>query len=510
MPGPSSDIVVIGAGPNGIACAARLAAAGRRVTLLEGEAEAGGGARPLGEIAPGYRAPSLAHLVWQIDPRVEAGMNLARQGLQWASGDLPTTVLSPGGPLTLRGAATAGPDAAAWAALHGRLSRLAAALEPFRRMAPPRLGRKGNAWGRLGRNIWGLRRLGTDDFRELLRLVLINVHDVAQDELTDPRLRAALCFDATLGAWAGPRSPNTLILYLDRLAGQIAGRPATLGLPKGGVAALSAAMAASARAAGVTLRTGARVARLALEGDRVAGVVLEGGEEIRVPLVVSAIGPKPTLLSLLGPRHLDAGLVTRLRHQKARGGAAKLHLALSGLPDFGTDPKARLLLAGDEHVIESAFNPVKYGELPEAPVMEIVLPSAFEEGHAPAGHHVLSATVQYAPHAPRMGEEEARRAMLDACLRRLETAAPGIGRLVAGAELLMPYDIERRFGMAGGNWHHGELSVEQMLFLRPLPELARYATPVPGLWLTGAGTHPGGMSGASGWNTAEAILEAAA
>lgn len=510
MPGPSSDVIVIGAGPNGMACAARLAAAGRRVTLLEAEAEAGGGARPLGEIAPGYRAGALAHLVWQIDPRVEAGMDLSRHGLQWAAADLPTTVLSPRGPLTVRGALAEGPDAAAWAALHGRLSRLAAALEPFRRMAPPRLSRKGNAWGRLGRNIWGLRRLGTRDFRELLRLLLINAHDVAQDELTDPRLRAALCFDATLGAWAGPRSPNTLILWLDRLAGQIGGRAGVLGLPRGGVAGLSAAMIASARAAGVSLRTNARVTRIEVANDRVIGVMLDGGEVIRASRVVSAIGPKPTLLSLLGPQHLDAGLVTRLRHQKSRGGAARLHLALSGQPDFGTDARARLLLAEDEHVIESAFNPVKYGEVPDAPVMEVILPSLFEEGYAPAGHHVLSATVQFAPHAPKDGDEGARKAMLDACLRRLEAVAPGIGKLIVKADLMMPFDIERRFGMAGGNWHHGELSVEQMLFLRPLPELARYATPVSGLWLTGAGTHPGGMSGASGWNTAGAILEAAA
>lgn len=508
MPGPSCDVLVIGAGPNGLACATRLAQKGRRVTVVEAEAQAGGGARALPDLAPGFRSPALAHLVRHIDPRVEAAMDLPRHGLHWAASDVPTTVLSPLGPLRVQGGLAPGPDGAAWQALHRRLMAQATALAPFRQMAPPRLAARGNAWGRLARHVLGLRALGAAEFRALLRMLLINVHDVAQDELTDPRLRALLCHDATLGAWAGPRSPNTLILYLNRLAGQIAGRPAALGLPCGGLPALAAAMSRAAAAAGVTIRTGARVGRIDIAADRADGVTLTSGEMLSARHVVSAIGPKPTLLSLVGPRHLDAGMTARLAHQKSRGGAAKLHLALSALPDFGCDPKARLILAEDEHAVETAFNPMKYGEIPAAPVMEILLPSAFEAGHAPEGGHVLSAIVQFAPHAPKAGEDAARAALLTACLARLERAAPGIGRLILAAELRMPYDIEREFGMAGGNWHHGELSVEQMLFLRPIPQLSRYATPIAGLWLTGAGTHPGGMSGAAGWNTADALLEA--
>ncbi|WP_112310085.1 phytoene desaturase family protein [Pseudogemmobacter bohemicus] len=513
MPGPSFDrtssdrsVIVIGAGPNGLACAHRLASKGRKVTLIEAEAHPGGGARALPDLAPGL-TPSLAHLVWQLDPRVEAAMDLARHGLAWEATDIPTTVIGREGNLVIRGALTDGPDAAAWKELHQRLMSFAAALEPFRRMAPPRLQAAGNSWGRLAKNLIGIRALGTRDFRELLRVILINAHDVAQDELSDPRLRAALCFDAVLGAWAGPRSPNTLILLLDRLAGEIAGRKGALALPKGGMPALARAMANAATAAGVSLRSNARVSRINIADDQVTGITLESGETLAAPLVISAIGPKATILSLAGAQHFDTGLVTALRHQKSRGGTAKLHLALSALPDFqGADPRARILLTRDEHEVETAFNPVKYGEVPARPVMEVVIPTAF----GGTGAHLLSANVQFAPHAPKAGEDAARAQMLAACMTRLEEAAPGIGALITKADLLMPYDIERQFGMAGGNWHHGELAVEQMLFNRPIAPLSRYATPLKGLWLTGAGTHPGGMSGAAGRNAADAVLEAKA
>ena len=189
---------------------------------------------------------------------------------------------------------------------------------------------------------------------------------------------------------------------------------------------------------------------------------------------------------------------------------AGLVLALTSLPDFrGADLMARLVIAPSSNAVESAFNPVKYGEVPGAPVMEILISSLHDPALAPPGHHVLSAIVQYAPHAPKLGEATARAQMLEACLAQLETYAPGIRTRVAHAELLMPYDIAARFGMQGGNWHHGELSVEQMLFLRPLAELAQYRTPIDGLWLAGAGSHPGGgISGAAGWNAAEALLKA--
>jgi phytoene dehydrogenase-like protein len=348
------------------------------------------------------------------------------------------------------------------------------------------------------------RAMGAADIRELGRILLTNVHDLLDDELSDPRLKGALAFDATLGGWLGPRSPNSVLPWLVRLSGRTAGVQGALGLPKGGMAALGTAMARAVEAQGVTLRCGARAARIIVEGERVAGVMLADGEEVRAPCVVSAIAPKTTLLSLVGPRHLDAGLTTSARHLKARGAAAKLTLALRALPDFrGADPKDRLVIAGSEHDVERAFNPVKYGRVPERPTMEIVIPTAHEA--AKDGLHRLSAIVQFAPHAPA-DRDAARAGMLAACMAELEAHAPGIGGLVETAELLMPHDIEDRYGLPGGQWHAGELSVEQMLFLRPLPGIAQYRGPVPGLWLASAGCHPGGgISGTPGWNAALAM-----
>ena len=502
---PSSDAIIIGGGTNGMACAFRLAQAGRRVTVIEAAATAGGGAATA-EIAPGYRVPALAHLVQALDPRVAAGMDLERHGLRLVATDIATTALGADAThRTVRGTTASGPDAAVWGVLLQRLGRYATALAPFRAMTPPSLAGKGNQWGKLARLALGLRAMGKADFREFLRLILINAADVAEDELSDPLLQGLLAFDATLGAWAGPRSPNTLILFLNRLA------MGPLAWPAGGPASVAQAMQAALVASGVDLRTGTAVARIEVTDHCATGVTLVSGETLTAPLIVSAIGPRTTFRDLVGPRALDTGFHTAAGHIRGRGAAAKLHLALTGVPDFrGADLRSRLVIAPSVNAIETAFNPGKYGRVPARPVMEIVIPSAHEPGWAPEGHHSLSAIVQFAPHAPH-DAGASRAEMLENTLQVLEDHAPGLRRLIAHAEMLMPSDIATRHGMDGGNWHGGaELSVEQMLFLRPLQAVAQYATPLPGLWLAGAGSHPGGgITGTPGWNAAQAILKGA-
>ncbi len=495
---PSFDTIIVGGGPNGLAAAFRLASKGGSVLMLEAAGVPGGG------------AAKLAHLSYNLDPRVEKAMRLGAHGFGWLTSDLATTVLSPDGRhLRLSGGQVSGDisaaDQKAWADLRARLLRFAGVLAPLNHMQPPRIATGvGNPILKLAMIGLRARMMGAADFRELGRILLTNVHDLLDDALTDPRLKGALAFEATLGGWLGPRSPNSVLPWLVRLSGQTGGVQGAIGLPRGGMAALGAAMAASAAAAGVTIRCNARVDRIIVEGERVAGVTLASGEDIRAARVVSAIAPKATLLNLIGPRHLDAGIVTRARHLKARGAAAKLHLTLRALPDFkGANPQDRLILAGSEHDVERAFNPVKYGHVPERPGLEIVIPTAHEP--RTGGGHQLSVIAQFAPHAPD-DRNAARDAMLAACLAQLETHAPGFGALVERTEILMPYDIEATFGLPGGQWHAGELSVEQMLFLRPLPGIAQYKGPVPGLWLASAGCHPGGgISGTPGWNAALAM-----
>jgi len=500
----ASDAIVIGGGTNGLACATRLAQSGRKVTLLESADHIGGGAVTT-EFAPGYRVSGLAHILHMLDPRVARGMALDKHGLTLIASNLSTTLLG-NDPLVMTGQRVSGlssTDQQAWDALSTKLTRFANALAPFRQMTPPRPARGvGNDLAKLARLGLNLRRMGQTDFREFLRMILINVADVLEDDLTDDRLMGLLAFDTMLGAWLGPRSPNSLILLLNRLSG------GALTLPRGGMGAVADAMAQSAQAAGVNIRTNANVARIEITTDRATGVALTNGETLTAGLIVSAINPRTTFENLVGPRGFDTGLLRQSRNIRSRGGAAKLHLALTGTPDFrGADLKSRLVIAPSVNAVENAFNPVKYNEVPAHPVMEIILPSAHEPGMAPQGHHSLSAVVQFAPHAPA-DPDRARSTMLANILTTLEDHAPGIGALIARSELLMPYDIAARYGMQGGNWHHGELAVEQMLFLRPFAGVSQYETPLPGLWLAGAGAHPGGgISGASGWNAAERIIK---
>ncbi len=512
----SYDMIVIGGGTNGLAAAGRLAKAGRKILVLEQSGVVGGGAQTR-EFAPGYRVSPVAHLLNMLDPRVERDLDLKRHGLAYAATSIPSTAVSATGDhlvlegaygATIKGTLTPA-DREAWATLRQRLMRYAAVLRPFKDMTPPRItSGAGNPLLKLAQHGLNIRRLGRDDLREFMRLLLINVADVLDDELTDDRLKGLLAFDTVLGANLGPRSPNSLILLLNRLAGEAAGEVGGLALPKGGMGAVATAMASAVQALGVEIRLNARVAQTTTENDRVAGITLVGGEELRARTIVSAINPKTTLLDLVGPRHLDTGFVRRTQNIRMRGTACKLHLALGGTPDFrGADLRSRLIIAPTIREVETAFNASKYGEFSERPVMEIVLPSAFEAGHAPAGCHVLSAIVQFAPYALKGGWETGRAVFRERIMAVLEAHAPGIGRLVTASELLTPQDLETQFGFVGGNWHHGELAVEQMLFLRPMIGAAQYETPIAGLFLASAGSHPGGgVSGAAGWNAAERIL----
>ena len=507
------DAVVIGAGHNGLTAAAVLVRAGRRVLVVEKGEELGGAAANY-EIAPGFQAPRYAHLLPAPPARLERELDLAAHGLTYARRDLPTLALAEDGnhaliddnrARLLSGAAH--PDAAAFAALRDRLVRFAGALAGKLLETPPRFERPD--WrelaglAKLGLDI---RRLGAADAREFLRVLLSNAYDVILDEMPDGPLAGAFALDAVMGGHTGPRSPGTVLALLYRLA-----QGGARHLPQGGMGAYCAALARAAEARGAEIRRRAPVSALAIENDRVTGLVLQGGERIVAPLILSSLDAQATL-RLAGVEHFDAEAVRRIRQLRCKGVTAKVNLALSALPAFtGVEPDAlagRLVLAPSVQAFESAFDAAKHGELPAQPPLEAVIPSLSDPSLAEDGH-VLSVVVQYAPYHLKGGWTEAARVRLGATvIERLEAFAPGLRRLVMAQDVLTPVDIERDTGAAGGHWHHGEMAVDQMLTLRPVNGLGRYALPVGGLYLCGAAAHPGGdVIGAAGRNAARQAMQ---
>ncbi|HEX9853404.1 MAG TPA: NAD(P)/FAD-dependent oxidoreductase [Woeseiaceae bacterium] len=503
------DAIVIGAGHNGLVCAALLGKAGRRVLVLEANEQVGGAAVTR-KFADGYSVSACAHLLYQLQPEVKKDLGLH---VALANDDMESIALSTDGQhVRYSGGRVQGvgdADSGSYLEFHRRMARFAALLKTYLNKPPPRLGTSDKkdlfTLARLGLD---LRMLGRKEMREFLRLIGMNIYDEVTERFESKLLKGALSLDAVLGTHLGPRSPNTIMTYLYRLAGN-AGRIAA---PAGGMGSVSEALAHAARSNGVTIRTGMPVERVIVDNGRVTGVRAKNGETFSSMTVVSNADPKTTILDLVGARHVETGFTRRINNIRMQGNAAKLHLALDGLPvvqglekkDFGS----RLLIAPDENYVELAFNPAKYGETSADPVLEITIPSFRDSTLAPTGKHVLSAIVQYAPYKLKKGwDSAAREAFTQAALRKITEYMPDIDGRITATELLTPVDIEREFHIGGGHWHHGELTLDQFLFVRPVAGAAQYAMPLDGLFLCGAGTHPGGgVSGAAGRNAARTIL----
>jgi phytoene dehydrogenase-like protein len=516
--GAKYDCVVIGGGHNGLVCANYLARGGRSVLVLEA-ADRVGGAAVTREFAPDFRVSACAHLLHLMPESMVRELSLGTHGLRLVAERMPTTALSGDGvPLLIDAANTAElharspADAVALPKYSALLQRLARALQPVFETVPPRLGT--DSWHdrfALARIGLRLRSLGRKDMRELLRIGGMCVQDLLDEHFEAPLLKGALGFDAVLGSNFGPRSPGSVFTLLYRMAAAGAAG-GSLASPAGGMGALSDALGKAAIDAGAVIRTGAPVERILVREDRAAGVVLQSGEQVLAGCVISNADPKTTFLGLLGSEYLDTGFVRRVKHLRARGLAAKLHLALDRLPQFaGLDASAlrgRMLVAPSLEYVESAFNHAKYGEFSAAPILEMTVPSVVDPTLAPSGKHVLSAVVQYVPYQLAAGGWEQEKGRLtNLIVDMLESHSPGLRESVLAAELLTPADIEREFRISGGHWHHGELALDQFLMTRPVPGAAQYATPLEGLFLCGAGAHPGGgVMGVAGRNAARRIL----
>ncbi len=503
------DAIVVGAGHNGLVCSALLAKAGKSVLLLEANKQVGGASitRPF---ATGYSVSAGAHLLYQLQPEVKKDLQL---NIKMATDDMSTIVLSTDGQhVRYCGDQVSGVrqnDVGKFAEFYQRMTRFSDLLRTAFSKPPPRLGTTNRkdllSLARLG---FDVRRLGKVEMREFLRLIGMNIHDELVERFESPLLKGGLGLDAVLGTHLGPRSPNTIMTYLYRLAGN-RGRIAS---PAGGMGSVSEALAHAAREASVTIRTNMPVQRIIVENGRATGVETEGGERFSSLTIVSNADPRQTIMKLVGARHVETRFTHRIENIRMRGNAAKLHLALDGLPtidglsrkDFGE----RLLIAPDEDYVERAFNPAKYGESSPSPVLEMTFPSFRDESLAPTGKHVMSAIVQYAPYDLKGGWTDAARDQFkQAAIKTIAQYAPDIEQRIVASELLTPVDIEREFHITGGHWHHGELTLDQLFFVRPVAGVAQYQMPLDGLYLCGAGTHPGGgVSGAAGRNAARVIL----
>lgn len=511
----SNDVIIIGGGHNGLVCATYLAKAGRKVTVLEANEQVGGAAATR-EFAPGFKA-SCAHLLYLLDDDISKDLALKNKGLRMAASGLDSIALAEDGrhitfnANSVEGGDVSAEDKAAYAEYRRFMSKFAAVLGAMHNTIPPRINEERGNLIALGKLAWKIRKLGRDDMREFLRIAGINIYDILKENFENPLLKGALSMDAVLGTFSGPRSNNSVFTALHRMSGNNGGAAGDTSIPHGGMGAVTQALAEAARSAGAEIRTDAAVKNILMDGMNVAGVELADGEQLFATTVVSNADPKKTFTELLGLRHVEGGFARKVSNIRVKGNAAKLHLALSGLPDFkglGQQQMGqRLLIAPSVEYVEQAFNHCKYGEFSARPVAEITLPSLHDDSLAPSGQHVLSAIVQYAPRELGQGWSEGKAAFTENVLDVISTYAPDLREKITAIELLTPEDLESDFGMTGGHWHHAEMALHQFMMLRPVPKSAQYKTPVEGLYLCSAGCHPGGgVMGSAGKNAASAVL----
>ena len=510
------DVIIVGGGHNGLVCAAYLAKEGKSVVVLEANAQVGGAA-VTSELSYGKKISTCAHFLNQLNGTIAKDLKLSSHGLKMAATDVSTIALDANGDhlyLTKNSAIGGGineEDAAAYKEFMKLIREYASTLGFLIDLPPidifnPDWDDKVTAL-KLG---WKLRfGLGAEKMSEFLRMIGMNMNDVLNDEFDNDLLKGALAFDAVLGTHTGPHSPGNFFNFLYRYA---SGKSGALDIPEGGMGSVTQAIAKAATANGAEIRVDARVKSINVENCAVSGVTLENGDILMADIVASNANPKTTVLDMVGARHFEADFVKHIVDVRIRGNAAKLHIALKGLPSFTgiktDDLKNRLVIAPSHDDVERAFNHVKYHEFSKTPMMEISIPSIVDDSLTESGH-VLSATVQYAPNSLKGGwTDKAKAEFLEICIDRIAEYAPDLREHIEHAEILTPKDLEDRFGLMGGNWHHGELTLDQMMMLRPVPEASRYALPLDGMYICGAGAHPGGgVMGAAGRNAAQAIIK---
>jgi phytoene dehydrogenase-like protein len=519
----SAPLVIIGGGHNGLTTAFYLARAGVKTLVLE-RREIVGGAAVTEELAPGYRCPTLAHAIGPLRAAVARDMRLGARGVEILRPDPRLVALSPDGRALVfstdvaRTAQAIRPfsdaDAARYPEFCGVLERLGGFLGELLEATPPSLDGPGagELWDLLktGRRF---RALGRDDGFRLLRWMPMAAADLVGEWFATDLLQAAIAARGIFGMSQGPWSAGTgAVLLLNAAIDPAPGGSSVM--IKGGPGALTRAMADAARQAGAEIRTNAGVRQIVVRDGRATGVMLEDGSELAAQAVVSNADPRRTLLGLVDPLELDPGFLTRVRNYRSRGTAAKVNLALSALPAFKgvanpSDLRGRIHVGPGIDYLERAFDASKYGEISAEPYLDVTFPSLHDPSLAPAGAHVMSIYVQFAPYTLANGRSwsDGRRDLAASVMRALSPYAPEIASLVVDQQVVTPADLESEYGLSGGHILHGEPSLDQLFTMRPVLGWAQYRTPIRDLYLCGCGTHPGGgVTAGSGANAAREIL----
>jgi len=515
------DVIIIGAGHNGLTAAAYLARAGRRVLILE-RRHIIGGCAVTEELWPGYRVSRASYVAGLLRPVVIHELGLAKHGLTLLARNPSSFTAEPDSRGLVLGPdldASCGEiryfsrsDARRYPDYEAFLGHIALAVDPLIDAPPPTFGRQGlrSMLALVGR----ARHLGTRLPQAIAMLNGAATPAIAAWFDSEP-LCATLATDAIIGAWAAPSTPGTGYVLFHHVMGETNGTRGIWAYVRGGMGGISAALAAAATLYGVEIRCDAPVAGITTVGGRASGVVLDDGSEIGAPVIVSNADPKVTLLDLLGAGHLPDGARHGIERLDFRSPVMKINVALDRLPDFTSRPGAGPELHGTIHVgatrmtdLERSFEAARAGRLPERPMIELTIPSTLDDSLAPAGKHVASLFVQHVPWAPRDTDwNAARDGFADRVFALVDEVAPGFTASVLQRDVLAPPDLERTFGITGGNIFHGAMTPDRLFARRPLPGITGYRTPLTGLFMCGAGTHPGGgVMGACGRNAANVIL----